>query len=418
MAVGEQTVVNRGGTKLLIVSPGIPHESRGASTVLFFHYINGFKKAGFHILNLLLLQADNYTEEGLVEYSRKITEPGKFEVLACRAGNFLMSRRLDFQLNLDVMREALHRAERFEPEGIVCFDLLSAWVGTKLEGSAKVAWLGDLRFQTEWYHALYAVRERWLAIRGLPLVWFRCQSWKRIYRDVLRQMDSIVVSARSSEEHLLRLGLTAVYQPYPWPNQHGGLGGRVPKQDGVPSFLFLGTLTGLGSRAAFHFMLRTLYRPLVRVWGKEGFQILIAGTRGLPGWVQSELKEKPEFKYLGFVEDLDSVMDSCHAVLTPIDVPVGNRSRIVTAMAKGTLVIAHENAALGNPDLVDGVTCYLARDAGAFIDRMRKAVEHPEDVARIVRRARERYEARFEPEVAAGMFLSEVERVMRLRRGG
>jgi len=263
---------------------------------------------------------------------------------------------------------------------------------------------------------LYGVKERWRNLQNLPIAWVRCRLWQRAYRDVLRRMHSVLVSADSSRRHLRRLGVEAAYLPYPWPDVPVGEreGSREPPR--VPSFLFLGTLTGLGSRSAFHFMLDAVYPEAVREWGRNGFRILIAGARGLPGWVERELGQRPELKYLGFVEDIVRVMRTCHAVLVPIEVPVGNRSRILTAMAAEVPVVAHDNAALGNPDLVHGASCYLAGDGRRFVESMQRAVEKPGEAAQIVREARARYEAHFSPEAASGMLLAEVERVIAERQ--
>lgn len=407
---------NGSGRRLVIISPGIPHESRGASTVLFYHYIAGFKRTGLRIMHVLLLQPDNSTEDGLVEYERKMADHERFTVVPCREDSFVVSTRLGFRLNTSAVAAVVKEAEGFRPDAVVCFDLLSAWVGARIGHSAKVAWLGDLRFQTEWFHTWYGVKEAWRNISNVPFTFIRCTLWKRIYRNVLRSMDSVIVSAKISQAHLHRMGITATYLPYPWPDAAADANLTAIEQPLMPTFLFLGTLTGLGSRSAFHFMLDEVYPKAVRMWGRNGFRILIAGARGLPGWVERELGERPELKYLGFVEDIVRTMRACHAVLVPIEVPVGNRSRILTAMAAGVPVVAHENAALGNPDLVDGATCYLARDGRRFVECMRRAVERPEEVARIVRQARSCYEAHYAPEAAAGMLLAEVERVIAERQ--
>jgi glycosyltransferase involved in cell wall biosynthesis len=406
----------RSGQRLVIVSPGIPHVSRGASTVLFYHYIVGLKQSGFRIMNLLLLQPDNSTEEDVAAYEREIADGEAFTVLPCRADSFVLSRRGDIRFNGPAVAGAVAQAARFEPDAVLCFDLLSAWVGIQIVNSTKVAWLGDLRFQTEWYHAWYGIKESWRNVRNLPSAFVHCRAWRAIYQEVLRQMDAVVVSAKSSQEHLRRLGIEAAYLPYPWPDINADEAETGIPRPAIPSFLFLGTLTGLGSRSAFHFMLEGVYPEAVRVWGRNGFRISIAGARGLPPWVATELKDRPEFAYLGFVEDIVRVMRECHAVLVPIEVPVGNRSRILTAMSAGVPVIAHANAALGNPDLVDGDTCYLARDSGAFVERMGKTVEQPDEVEHIVRRARTCYENHFAPQAATSLLLAEVERAIEARR--
>ena len=110
----------------------------------------------------------------------------------------------------------------------------------------------------------------------------------------------------------------------------------------------------------------------------------------------------PELEHVGFVDDLAGLLGSVHAAIAPISVPVGNRSRILTALATGTVVVAHENAALGNPDLVDGVTCYLAGDPASFAERMARTVDEPGEARGVAARGQELYRSRFRPDVAVG----------------
>jgi len=398
--------------RLLICSPSIPHESQGASVVLFFHYIEGLKKANFKILNLLILQPNNYSEQALAEYTEKIAVPGKFDILPCLADRYVItSGRSSISLTKSSVDDVLQKAKSFQPDVIFYIDLLSAWVGEHFSASKKVVWLGDLNFQTVWYHAWYTAKEKGFRFSELSKAYARSQTWKEIYKAVLQEMDLVIVSSNSSRKHLRRLGIDAIYQPYPWPNRRSSDDASQVEQRKKPTFLFYGTLVALGSRSAFHFMIGKLYPRLLSLWGNNGFQILIAGSRQLTPWAEREIADKPEFKYLGFVDDLDSLMASCHAVIAPIDVPVGNRSRIVTAMAKGTLVIAHKNTSLGNPDLIDGVTCYLARNARQFVRRMQRAVECPRQVEDMISNARDCYERRFHPDIAAEMLVKEIVRI-------
>ena len=166
-----------------------------------------------------------------------------------------------------------------------------------------------------------------------------------------------------------------------------------------------GTLSALGSKSAFDFLL-TEVLPLLRTqWGEKGFKILIAGSRSMPTWAESQVKDCPEVKFLGFVDDLAALVGRCHAVLAPIAVPVGNRSRIVTAMSMRALVIAHSNTTLGNPELVSGENCYLAGSASEFAACMRKAIDHPDQASRLGLTARDTYLKSFEPGAATKQFI-------------
>lgn len=392
--------------RLLICSAGIPHPSQGASIVLFFHYIDCLRRAGYRILHLLLLEGDGWPQTAVDDYRQRVEKSSSFDIVIVRAPHFVTQGRVSHKLRLDVLGEALQKIRDFRPDAAIAFDIVPAWVAAQVPAGRRLVWLGDLHFQTMWLHAKYAARENPRAVAGLPTGWLVSRAWRDVYARVLRGVDQIIASSASSVAKLAALGLRAEYEPYPWPDSSAAPLTRTSASQ--PSFLFFGNLVGLGSRSALHFTVEQLYPRLCRLW-PGGFRIYIAGRGALPEWFEQAIAGKPEFVKLGFVPDLDALMAQCHAVLAPIDVPVGNRSRILTAMARGALVVAHQNASLGNPDLVDGETCYLARDAEGFVKRMQRAVEDETAAQAIVARARRCYMDRFHPEPAGRVLLRRVD---------
>ncbi len=384
--------------RVLVCVAGVPHPTQGASAVLFFHYIRQLRDTGYEILHVLLLEGKSWSDADVAAYAAAMGGSSAAEICVARSPEFVKPGRMNHQMDRAALVPALDRARRFKPNLILAFDLLPAWATIEIPARRRIVWLGDLNFQTVWSHAVYAVRENPRAVIHLPSNWLTARTWRKIYQSVLRNANQVIVASDSSRDVLAGLGVHAEYEPYPWPetvlpsfNRH------LPDR---PTFLFFGSLGGLGSRSALHFTLYKLYPRWRRLWGENGFFILIAGRGALPAWFAQAIQDKPEFKHLGFVEDIDGILERCHAVLAPIDVPIGNRSRILTAMAKGALVIAHANAALGNPDLVDGETCYLSSDADGFVERMKRAVSDEPKSRAIVERARRRYETRFHPDVA------------------
>jgi glycosyltransferase involved in cell wall biosynthesis len=87
-----------------------------------------------------------------------------------------------------------------------------------------------------------------------------------------------------------------------------------------------------------------------------------------------------------------------------MDVPVGNRSRILTALSAGAVLIAHKNVSLGNPDLISGVNCLLASDVESFVDAMKHSVNEPSVMKQIANNGRQMYIDRFSIESAAPLF--------------
>jgi len=404
------------GRPLLVVSPGVPHRSRGASTVLFFHYIQGIAQTGGRVLHVLLIDGTNADPVARDEYRREMAVFPNVSIRVQQLSQLYRLERWTRKPSVDPLPAALiQEVSAFGPERIVCFDILCAAYARQfpVPAAALLVWLGDLNFQTFWYHAWYDWQERPFQIEGakrLLLGWLAWRQWKQFYRRVLKGVGSIVVASQSSERAIGALDLTAKYLPYPWPvDERSSVPAAPPTQ---PSFVFFGSLSGLGSRSAFHTLLRDVYPALVRVWGPGGFRIVIAGSRQMPDWAARDIRNKPEIDYQGFVADLPALLSGAHAAVIPIDVPVGNRSRIITAMAHGAIVIAHRNTSLGNPHLESETNCLLADSPKEFARHMRFAVDGPRDVLAAIRRsAREAYCEHFSPTRAVMLLLDELARL-------
>jgi glycosyltransferase involved in cell wall biosynthesis len=388
--------------------PGVPHKTRGASSVLFYHYIAELKRAGFRLFCILVTDRAGAESAESIAFRVELEESGRCEVaIAVEEKPIRFTRYSGTMISGSLSAAIRERALAFDARHALYFDLGAvALAGSLAPRAHRVAWLGDLNFQTFWLHALYDAREQPSSLLRLPKTWLVCQRWKSAYRCLLRGMHQVVVASASSVRELRPLGIEATYCPYPWPMEKPFRARGAARRAGEPArFLFCGTLTGLGSRSALHYLLDALYPELVRRFGAGKFEILVTGARTLPAWAQESMRGKPELVFEGFVDDLYARMDRCSAAIVPIDVPVGNRSRIVTAMAYGLLVIAHPNTALGNPDLVSGETCLLAGSPAEFAECMTRAHEDPAAAARIEANARHVYERAFEPRRAAEILM-------------
>lgn len=392
------------GKRALVISSGVPHPTEGASTVLFFYYIQSLRDAGFQVRHLMLVPPG--TDKEVAEYRARMEVNGGFAVCPVTCGRLIQSGRFTHRIDATIL--APHRAEveAFAPDLTLCLDIAGAWALKDWSVGRRVVWLGDLFFENYFHNAHYAYKEKTGTFAQLILSYWHVFLWKRIYHHALSKFDFIVASAGSSVQRLAEIGLSSVYLPYPWPASS-----TLPTTRTLclrPTFFFFGNLVGLGSRSAFHLMAAGIYPELIKLYGPNGFEIRVSGRGDLPHWVTAMIADKPEVRYLGFVEDLDPVMSECHALLVPIDVPVGNRSRIVTALSKRLLVVAHANTALGNPDLVDGQTCYLASEPQEFVAKLKRAVDFPEQARHIAENGYDMYRRRFAPEPAVSALLDAI----------
>ncbi|OAF18827.1 hypothetical protein AXW67_39730 [Bradyrhizobium neotropicale] len=396
--------------RIVLCTKGVPDEREGASLVIIYNFLEGIRSQSFDVLHLVILNEGHKDHEAFEAY-RESVSTDHFEVLAATTRKLVVQGAREHRIDLSPVAKLIERGREFAADLFIAFDILPAWLGAEIPATRKLAWLGDLNFQTTYYHGLYGLQERPWRIFAFAKYWLAARNWKHVYARVLSSYDEVIVSAASSEEQLDRLGLrNHQYCPYPWPVIDAPVPYRA-KPD-TPTFMFFGNLVGLGSRSALHFMVTQVYSPLVKLWGPGGFKILLAGRGNLPEWFAEAIKDKPEFVRVGFVENLPSTLAECHAALVPIDVPVGNRTRILYALSQSTLVIAHENVALGNVALVDGQTCALAASGREFVARMKRAVDDPLWARRVAEAGRQVYKDLFSPEKATAEFIARTNRLL------
>ncbi len=389
-------------SKLLVVTIGAPHPDKGASAVVFWRYIDALRHAGWRIRHVLL----GVGPQAASEYARRIGASADFEIDAIDATAAIRESLFGLSLDVSAIGPVLARARDFAPDTLLAFDLPAAWAFESVPAAKRAVWAGDLMFDVVRYHAIYAANENWRQWPHSLLRLVVAHRWRAIYARVLGAMDLVVASSHSSVAKLASMGVNSIFQPYPWPGPDTPAAHRPPR---TPTFTFFGNLSALGSRSALHFAFDRVIPRLRRAWGAGGFEIGFAGTGNLPAWARAAFDRTPEAKLLGFVEDLGAVVGAAHAVIAPIDVPVGNRTRILTALAYGVPVVAHANAALGNPELVDGVTCYLAADPDEFAKQMLRVVEDPDAAVKMAARGRQSYLANYAPDRACASFLAALE---------
>lgn len=382
----------------IIITGDIPTPSEGASIILFYYYLKAIVDANANVYCLCIVQPGTLNEQKIKKLE---------ELLPNLILDVQESKAILFDIYISIhdrtngkCPDTLKGLIGFAPEGLLCFDLQAAAFGRFVPAKVKTVWLGDLQFHTLWFHFLYTLKERLMSIKQLPYTLLGVRGWRRQYKKVLSHFSNIIVSSYSSVAVLKKMGILSNYAPYPWP----ALVPSVQQRSEKPKFLFFGSLLGLGSRSALHMLLDKIYPLLIRNWGNDGFCIRIAGRSTMNPKTQMQIASCPEIASLGFVDDLSEEIARCHAVLAPMDVPVGNRSRILTALSAGAVLIAHKNVTLGNPDLVSGVNCLLASDAESFVEAMKHSVNEHSTMEQIANNGRKMYADKFSVESAAPLF--------------
>ncbi|WP_085906779.1 glycosyltransferase [Kiloniella majae] len=392
--------------RIVVTTIGTPHPEEGASVVLFYHYIKALVDQGAKVLHLISAPSASKIQDEVKVYHSALGEESDIEIKVIEGKLPIIPNRFKVSSDFSAFNQCKETVEAFRPDAGLAFDLAAAGLLNNLNLPYKTVWLGDLSFQSNWYNFLYSFKEDLKTLRWAPYALSQMLYWKRLYKKVLHTYDDIIVSSKSSEKALQKLGLVSQFAPYPWP-----AGQCIPEESHsslpqIPTFLFYGNLIGLGSRSSLHFLFTKLYPLLVEQFGSEKFKILIGGREVPRHWAAQAIKEHPEIQSIGYIDNLTTCMAGCHAIIAPLDVPVGNRSRILTAWSMKALVITHINARLGNPLLVDGKTAHLASDAASFAEKMRLSVSDLKGKKSITDQAYKSYIEEYAPERASPLFVN------------
>ncbi len=329
------------------------------------------------------------TEDEVLEYSKQLD-----------------SNNIDINI-IDSSSDYELHISRLDYDLILSFDITTAKFFEKFTSKKKILWLGDLLYITSFYHYYYYVKNNFIQIIKAPVVSFKIVKQLLEYKKYCQQYDLIIVSSFSSIRRLKHINIKneIKYLPYPWLVDKSEKFIQKSKFD-IPTFLFLGTLNALGSKSAFDFISNKLYKELIKKFGHKMFKILIAGSNEIPEWFKDFEKDKEELEHIGFVDNLDMIMRQCHGAIIPIDVPIGNRSRIVTCFGLKIPVIAHQNTSLGNPLLKHTETCYLTDNAKEFAQYMYDIYKKPH--ADMINNAYDSYMKSFDPTFAINEFIKEI----------
>jgi putative glycosyltransferase (TIGR04372 family) len=375
--------------------------------MILYNYLAELKKQGVQILHIIVLDPGLQRNDILELYQKEMAGPG-YEILCIQKSSLFEKRKHSYEAlqSIPPPDEAIEAIKNFHPDVLFCFEMQAGAMFQDVNIAPKVIQVHDLRFVGMWYHTLYGLRENPMSIFSFPLNALRCRQWKQYYCAALQKFDVINSAVASSAVELQKIGLSAQYIPFPWPRLTGNPK-AIQELPSKPTFLFLGNLSGLGSRSALHFLFYKAYPALLAQWGKGGFHIIICGANKVSQWILDNIAKRPELEFRGFVEDIDALMQTCHGVLAPMDVKTGNRSRIITAMSLRVPVIAHEHTALGNPALVNNETCLLSSDGATFAKHMQRVTERSPQVQAMIEKAAWVYDVQFDPRAATTYLLED-----------
>ncbi len=146
---------------------------------------------------------------------------------------------------------------------------------------------------------------------------------------------------------------------------------QIPESNKL--FLFFATMSYKPNYDAVGFIADHIY-PLLKQ-ANNAFTILICG-KNLPDFILEKLNNKPELIYCGFVDDIESYIDGCDAMINPILSGGGIKTKAVDTLGRGQVVISTVTGAEGINPAVCGKNLHICSDNNwtAFVNNMHAAI--------------------------------------------
>ncbi|MDW7694173.1 glycosyltransferase family 4 protein [Flammeovirgaceae bacterium SG7u.111] len=145
-------------------------------------------------------------------------------------------------------------------------------------------------------------------------------------------------------------------------------------EEGTSVFLFYGLMSYQPNIEALECIL-TKILPLLVEDKELPFHVIICG-KGLPERYK-ELLGKSHISYLGFVDDIDAMIMAADVVLNPVLSGGGVKTKLIDALAVGTLVVSTETGALGVNTTACKNMLMLApdNDWNKFVEQLKVAIK-------------------------------------------
>lgn len=265
-------------------------------------------------------------------------------------------------------------------------------------------------FDPEWDVAL--LRRRWYRPQPDPAraLWHQA----RIGRDALQLLWKERQSFRQAAQRGLCISYTASEAPgmsrrsgvevTPCPLVYPDFAARTHQSDPQqPRALLLGSLNSVHTRYGLAYFFGDIWDTWRTHANAPRAEVRVVGSGSLPDHFPRP-PETDTLRWIGFVPSLDEEWERATAMLVPVPISNGVRSRIVEAWARKVPVIAHPAAEIGLPQMRAGVNYLAAVTAQEWIDAMKRLEDDPVLAAALADEGRRCFDADFSYRTNADRF--------------
>jgi glycosyltransferase involved in cell wall biosynthesis len=349
--------------KITVVVNSLISETSGASSLVYYHIIKNFINHKIYVTVIIFSKNKDCSiaikENFNSEYLTVIWSKENASISLNPLSKYFIFKQP--QLNIEETKVIL------DSDCVFCLDFISARMVCRHHHKNKSIWLGDMLFELEWFSYLEELKDSPLKIYKIPVIMYKTIILLLGYKFYLTNFKKIICCSKTAEKRLKLIGINARFKPFPYAD---GLHKTKYTHKGGINFLFFGNLQGLGSRSGLNALLNKIIPRMRKSKKLSGSKIIICGRVPPSLSMEMTFSRFPEIQYRGFVTDIGEVFKEICAILVPISVPVGNRTRVLSAFSCGMPVIAHKNVSRGNNVMVNCSNAMLCESADEYINAM------------------------------------------------
>ena len=230
-----------------------------------------------------------------------------------------------------------------------------------------------LRFKSmgKWFWQMLYVYEKWTyKIADLVIFVSEVDRQKAIYEFDLDESKTL----------LTPYGIETTEVPFESKNSKLKIKKEYEIDANEKILLFFATMNYAPNYEAVEFINDKIY-PLLKQIEDFKFKILICG-KNLPQHIQHKLSDKPEIKYCGFVEDINSYINAADVMINPILSGGGVKTKAIDTLAMNQTVISTKTGAEGIDPTVCGNKLIITpdNDWDAFVNAILENIDKKETI--------------------------------------
>jgi glycosyltransferase involved in cell wall biosynthesis len=192
-------------------------------------------------------------------------------------------------------------------------------------------------------------------------------AYKKLHNIFYSKINLIGSFSPYSVSQYIDLGL--ICKHYKWFTPFSNLKGLTASLENTSNsktkIVSLGSLESTAG-STFSDGMELIFGSLARLNRNIDYEII--GKSPIEMQVAPIVRNRLVVKYLGFVDQLEEMLNDAQFLVVPNNYPIGVRTRILTGLSYGLIVIAHKSSAFGLPELVPGKEIFYFNDEVEFAE--------------------------------------------------